>query len=858
MRTDDRIARRALAAAIAGMAVLALAGPAALAYGPLYIFDYSTGTPFRWDVTTPIPVWVDGGHFASGTVTVWIDTPETCNAENEWNCGHNEEIYVEFANELGVARVADALGSWSDVPTSSFQAAVAGSFAEIGIGGADGDITGADDEFTVDANGNTVHEVIGATNNGGIHVLFDEDGSVMTNVMGAPFGVLGIASPEFADEQTGIITEGWVVIGGASTWYNDNELAQMAGVITHELGHSFNLAHSQVNGHIVFFSDFDVVTPGPEACSAHWAIGGEYRLPFPQESVPGPADLSVMYPYIDINPASLPEPTGQYQATVSTAEDHAAISSLYPADGFAAATGTVTGTVTYPFGTDGIIGVNVVARNVDDPWNDAITVMTGDWNDGVPGAAQGEGDFVLQGLTPGAQYVVHVENIYAGGFPTPRVTLPGPSEYYNGADESDDATQDDACDHTAVIAGAGETVSGIDIAANGMKRTPRLVIIPAPNGSDATENGWWVAGTTENNYGFASSWIYRSARKSFWQLPMGGITMSEYGSVIAGRVVVNGNYLPARKKLGRPIEVLPDAGNNACEQGEGIFETYAHFALSPNGRTLGGFLWSCDNDPNYKNHTAMAATYNDDDGWTILNDQTDNLSSRVNALSNKGVAVGWAEQPTGWWEGRVWKDGEEINLKLAAPANVVDVGEATAISRDGVWVVGINVWNDASEQYPYRYNTRSGAFEILEISEPCPPSDWFCFGARPFNPYDIADDGTLVGGMGTAGSAQATIVAEALGGKHKLAELLAAQGVINATDLSLVSNATKITSNGEHIVGWTAADGNLLSFKLTLDQLYVCRNGKSKRVDYPADVASQLGSGATLGMCEDDLPLQYK
>ena len=194
MRTDDRIARRALAAAIAGMAVLALAGPAALAYGPLYIFDYSTGTPFRWDVTTPIPVWVDGGHFASGTVTVWIDTPETCNAENEWNCGHNEEIYVEFANELGVARVADALSSWSDVPTTSFQAAVAGSFAEIGIGGADGDITGADDEFTVDANGNTVHEVIGATNNGGIHVLFDEDGSVMTNVMGAPFGVLGIAS----------------------------------------------------------------------------------------------------------------------------------------------------------------------------------------------------------------------------------------------------------------------------------------------------------------------------------------------------------------------------------------------------------------------------------------------------------------------------------------------------------------------------------------------------------------------------------------------------------------------------------------------------------------------------------------
>ncbi len=855
MRSDDRIFGRTLAAALA---VGVLAGPAAHAYGPLYIFDYSTGTPYRWDVTTPVPVWTDGGKFASGTVTVWVDTPETCNEENGWNCGHEEQIYVEYSNELGVARVADALASWTDVPTTSFQAAVAGSFAEIGIGGADGDITGAEEEFVTDADGNVVHEVIGAVNNGGIHVLFDEDGSVMTNVIGAPFGVLGIASPEFADEATGIITEGWVVIGGASTWYNDTDLAQMAGVITHELGHSFNLAHSQTNGHIVFYSALDVVTPGPEACSAHWALGGEYRLPFPQESVPGAEHVSVMYPYIDINPASLPAPTGQYQATVNLAEDHAAISALYPGDGFAAGTGTVTGSVTYPFTVDGIIGVNVVARNVDDPWNDAITVMTGDWNDGVVGAVQGQGEFELKGLTPGAQYVIHVENIYAGGFPTPQVALPGPSEYYNGDGENDDATEDDACDYTAIVTGAGETVSGVDIAVNGMRRTPKLVIIPAPFGSGATEKGWWVSGTVDNAYGLALSWIYRSGAERFWLLPMGGITMSDGGTVIAGRAVVNGNYLPARKKLGRPIELLPHPGTNACEQGDGIVETYSHFAISPNGKTQGGFLWACDGNPNYKDHTAMAATYSDEDGWTILNDQTDNLSSRVNALSNRGVAVGWAEQPTGWWEGRVWRNGEEINLKLAAPPNVTDVGEATAVSKDGVWVVGINVWTDAGEQYPYRYNTRNGAFEILAINEPCPPDDWFCFGYRPFNPYDIADDGTLVGGMGSAGSAQATIVAEALGGKHKLVDFLAAQGVINATDLSIVSNATKITSNGEHIVGWTAVDGDLVSFKLTLDLLYVCRNEKSLRVAYPEGVEDLLKQGATLGMCEADLPLQYK
>ena len=71
-------------------------------------------------------------------------------------------------------------------------------------------------------------------------------------------------------------------------------------------------------------------------------------------------------------------------------------------------------------------------------------------------------------------------------------------------------------------------------------------------------------------------------------------------------------------------------------------------------------------------------------------------------------------------------------------------------------------------------------------------------------------------------------------------------------------NATKISNNGKHIAGWTAVDGYFASFKLTLDQLYVCRKDKSMRVGYPDAVADQLSQGATLGMCEADLPLQYK
>ena len=848
----NKLMKKSLAA---GIAVAGMTSIAAQAYGPLYIFDYSDGTPYRWDVTEPVQVYTDGGNFASGTVTLRDSNLPTCNAEGGWQCYY--DLYVEFTNEQGVAKVTEALASWSGVATSSFQAEVAGSFADIGLGGDDGDITGAEEEFSTNENGEIVHEILGTVNNGGIHVVFDEHGDVMTNVLGVPYGVLGVASPEWADESTGIITEGWVFIGGAETYYNDEDLTQMGGVITHELGHSFNLAHSQTNGHVVMYGNSYVVSTGPIDCSAHWYVGGEYQLPYPQSSVPAPANQEVMYPYINHNPTSWSGPTGEHQATVSTSEDIAAISSIYPAANFASDTGTISGTVTYPFSSDGIIGVNIVARNIDNPFEDAVTVMTGDWNDGAPGAAQAAGEFTMHGLTPGARYAIHVENIFSGGFPTPQVLLPGPAEYFNGSRESDDITSDNACDYEEVVVAAGATRTGIDIQMNGMKRSLKLVINPAPNGVNITEDGHTMAGDIENGYGYSSSWVYHAGTDEYTILPMGGVRLSDNGSVIAGRIAFEDQYLPARLLPGKEVEILPTPGNNPCDQGGGVDEYYSNFAISPDGSTMGGFLWNCDYVEGLKNYEVSAATYSDKDGWTILNDHYDNQSSRVNALANDGTAAGWAETSVGWWEGTVWKNGEEISMQDVAPANIMDIGEATAVSSDGSMVVGINSWDDQWNQRGYTYNTLTGELTILEMSEECPWWDWFCFGSKPFNPYDISDDGTMVGAFGTASGAGATIVNDVLG-TQKLVDFLKGQGVVNANDLGIASTANKISNNGKHITGWTAVDGYFGTFRLTLDQLYVCRNDKTMQVGYPTGVASQLKNGATLGMCEGDLPLQYR
>ena len=112
-----------------GIAVAGLTSIAAQAYGPLYIFDYTNGTPYHWDVSEPVKVYTDGGNFASGTVRLRDSNLPTCNAEGGWQCYYN--LYVEFTNEQGVAKVAEALASWSGVATSSFQAEVVGSFAGI-------------------------------------------------------------------------------------------------------------------------------------------------------------------------------------------------------------------------------------------------------------------------------------------------------------------------------------------------------------------------------------------------------------------------------------------------------------------------------------------------------------------------------------------------------------------------------------------------------------------------------------------------------------------------------------------------------------------------------------------------------
>jgi hypothetical protein len=96
-------------------------------------------------------------------------------------------------------------------------------------------------------------------------------------------------------------------------------------------------------------------------------------------------------------------------------------------------------------GTTELTGVNVIARNLANPFTDATLALSGGWTQGLFGA---DGSFTLHGLKPGAQYVIYTDAVLAGGFPTPPMWfLPGAERFFdgrpsNGKEEDDHETFD--------------------------------------------------------------------------------------------------------------------------------------------------------------------------------------------------------------------------------------------------------------------------------------------------------------------------------------------------------------------------------------------------------------------------------
>lgn len=302
-----------------------------------------------------------------------------------------------LSNDAAVTLVRELFGEWQNVSLDGGGPTVNISMEEgAGLGAVD--LSNLDQHFTYCPPDETCNSedspfILGSARTGESPILFDDDGSMTDAVQGqgASESILGFAGPRVVEDVDGVlaITEGQAILNGrfvnGTDTSSDPEVTidQFKGAIIHELGHFMGLDHTQVNlASVIKYFNGDT--------SEKDGIPTMFPL-----FVDGDAQLSLHF------------------------DDKVAISMLYPSARFQDEFCTIAGNTFESNGTTEMQGVNVVARNADDPLLEATSFVSGSYFTGsASGCNTAAGDFVLSGLIPGHSYELNIEKIsqaFTGG-----------------------------------------------------------------------------------------------------------------------------------------------------------------------------------------------------------------------------------------------------------------------------------------------------------------------------------------------------------------------------------------------------------------------------------------------------------
>jgi len=799
----------------------------ASAGGILYTHvDGNEVKPLLWDTSKTIPVYVDGG----GAFTYDYDG--------------SVFLSIERANEI----TARAFAEWSNVPTSTFKAEIAGTIeSQIGI---------------KDVNGKNAHELYNQENGYGFWVLYDTDGRILEDYFGVSrYSVLGIAFPEISTED-GEILEATALMNGFAVHVDDVNGDRISGVFTHEFGHAINLSHAQANGALAYESFIgNEQWAGVANCSNVEPIHSYQYAPiikwYPDAN---PIDASLtetMYPFIDTR-----DDIGYEMSTVDHKDDHVAISNLYPTEQYLSGTGTIKGKIYLKDGKTEYPGLVVTARAVDNPLVDVVMVQSGDQTQGEVGL---DGSYEIHGLTPGVEYYLYVSQINSGGYPTAPSPIPTEAEYWNHG-ESNDPSIDSACLFDTLTAQAGETIDDIDFVLNGYNDGIQFTPIINAYLNTLSKNGKTISGD-HDDVNFA--W-HETKGLTIWEqegLRGGGGAMNK----TATRMAVlwdhdlDGIADPAMMNMQTSsLELMPKPeGVVACANdfGPGL-QTASIWAMSQDGRQVVGYIYddkNGDGDCNGIDEINPVLWDLATNTATVLPDGQpfgDYQWARADGISGDGKTILGS---IGGWESLTWNNGELINHTKRSDYNL---SGAHAASENGLVAMthyddGVVLWNPETDTY----QPLGGLVNCVDIELTSWRGGNVCerytqeevelyYGkyARA-TIYDMNADATVLLGRGGSfftGFYGVMYIAEADKWVH-LGDFLKSQGVLEYNAYP-VNNALAIDARGDTLLMGIA--GHAFSGLLDLSEVMVCEKGRDKKVDFPGQFAQMLNKGAKMGRCD--------
>ncbi|MBT9459659.1 MAG: hypothetical protein IV097_23790 [Burkholderiaceae bacterium] len=835
---------------------------AAQAAGPLLLTDHPKNPqPQRWDTSKPIPVYTDIGDFT-----------------------YKDDGAVFLNNAQADKITAFALSQWSNVATSTWRAVTDPKkfkkFSQVPSIGVDV------------KDGATAMRVYGQYNEGGMYVIYDQHGAVIEEVFGAPRDqVLGIAFAEIAEDRDGdgypeIIVKSTAVMNGyvvnhqpmdpEQPWVPppDVDGKRIAGVFTHEFGHAINLSHSQVNGQMAYFSEpyyFDLY-PGVPGCVKPVHSWHNYD---PSANKIDPKYIETMFPFI--NPATVDEKgrnPGLEMSSVDRSDDIAAISDLYPTAAYAKTRGSIAGTLYLKDGRTPYGGINIIARNINDPLGDAISAQTGDKTQGRIGP---DGRFRINNLKPGQKYQLYTEEIVAGGYPTQPTSLVSQAEYWN-SNEQANAAKDLACTANAIIAEAGVTKTA-NFYFNGYKDGVQYTPVTYGYLGSMSKDGERAAGTI-NNIPFV--W---DAKKGVEWAPEGVLgvnaSISRDGRKMIVQADLNRNVI-GHYEDGTPVTTnsaaiwdtrsarLTDLGNlngDSCGGGSQIGYSASYgWALDATASTAVGTAYVDRNGDGFcegdwqSGGEIIPFIWTDKRGIRPLSLEGIDLSTepwhRAHAVSGNGrVVLG----NSNFMKAYAWIDeGKPIDLY-----QVVGAVDAYAMTPDASRVAlqtekdGLVFWNATK-------GTGKNAFSKTKLLKWCEDFpllglDVSCeadgaayiqetFGPVPISSSDISDDGRVL--IAQAGNWYSGIHGmlwiEDIGW-IKLSDFFRTQGVAEAYRYGMDGTAS-INGRGNEMVG--GIPGYPLTWYVDMKKAFVCKNHHSTEVAFPDEFVDQVKRGARMGRCE--------